>query len=710
MKNTKKILFTFFVSAFSLLLISNTASSQQTAGELFEKALYMEEAQGDLQKAIDLYQKIIKQFPENREVAAKAQLQIGMCFEKLGLKEAQKAFQNVIDKYPEQMEEVKVAKEKLSILLRAQAVVEKGDKEFKIRKVWGGRDVDTFGAPSPDGRYLSYVDWNTGDLAIRELATGKKRRLTNKGSWFKSPELALFSRWSPDSKKIVYNWCNKDDFFELHIIGLDDLTPRVLYRNEEVPYVQAWDWSPDGKHIFALLKRKETFQAGLISVADGYVNVLVTVKELPNIEARRAFFSPDGRYIVYYLPQIEGSLECDIFLLSIDGKHESRLIEHPADDFPLCWSPDGKSLFFASDRTGTLDAWVIQVVDNKPQGRPKLIRKDIGQFWPMGTTRKGSFYYGIHFRMDDVYIATFDPQTGKILSQPEKATQRFEGSNTSPDWSPDGKYLAYISSRGPRPISRDVLCIRSIETGEERELLPKLGGFGYPRWSPDGQFISVEGKDKLNRQGIFRVDVQTGDVAPIGPIESYKVIFSHRWSKDGKSIIYSRNVPDSKNTRILVHNLETGQEKELPGAPSNAKDIDISPDGRWLALINRERNKVLKVMPVSGGESRELHSWEDEVFWLIESPAWTADGRYILLPKRGPDPDSRWDLWRISVDGGEPEKTGIVMVYPRHFSVHPDGRRIAFYSRGFETKSPEVWVMENFLSEAKEEKKSKSRQ
>ncbi|GAG54046.1 unnamed protein product, partial [marine sediment metagenome] len=84
MKNTKKILFTFLVSAFSLLLISIDVSSQQTAGELFEKALYMEEAKGDLQTAIDLYQKILKRFPENREVAAKAQLHIGICYEKLG--------------------------------------------------------------------------------------------------------------------------------------------------------------------------------------------------------------------------------------------------------------------------------------------------------------------------------------------------------------------------------------------------------------------------------------------------------------------------------------------------------------------------------------------------------------------------------------------------------------------------------------------------
>jgi len=706
MNKKKNFIMVILLMAGTSLLFSSLVQ-QETAKELFEQALYLEETKGELEKAIEVYKQVVKKFPDERATAAKAQLQIGMCYEKLGLKEAQKAFQKVIDKYPEQMEEVKVAKEKLSILLRAQAVVEKGNKEFNIRKVWAGPDVDTLGAPSPDGRYLSYVDWNTGDLAIRELATGKKRRLTDKGSWLKSQELALFSRWSPDSKKIVYNWLNKEDFFELHIIGPDDLTPRTLYRNEEVPYVQAWDWSPDGKHIFALLGRKNRLRAGLISVADGSLSVLSTIERLaPGVGgARGGFFSPDSSYVIYALPQSEDSLKCDILMLSIDGKHEIRLIEHPADDFPLCWSPDGKSLFFASDRTGTVDAWVIQVVDSKPQGNPKLIKKDIGHFLPMGTTRKGSFYYGVNYSMFDIYIATFDPQTGKILSPPEKATRRFEGSNTSPDWSPDGKYLAYISSRGPRPIARNVLCIRSIETGEERELLPKLARFGYPRWSPDGKFISVEveGSDELNRGGIFRVDVQTGDVAPIGPLEPNKVIFSHRWSKDGKSIIYSRKVPDSKNTRILVHNLETGQEKELPGAPSNANDIDISPDGRWLALINRERNRVLKVMPASGGESRVLHSWEQEGDYVhqpfIKSPAWTADGRYILFPKGRPDPDSKWELWRISVDGGEPEKTGIAMIQLRHFSVHPDGRRIAFYSLGFEMKQPEVWVMENFFQE-----------
>ncbi len=110
-----------------------------------------------------------------------AQLRIGFCYEKLGMKEAQRNFQNVIDNYPNQIEAVKVAKEKLSLLLRAHDVLEKRDKEFRVRQVWTGKEVDGIGEISFDGKYLSYVYWETGDLAIREMATGKKHNLTHKG-------------------------------------------------------------------------------------------------------------------------------------------------------------------------------------------------------------------------------------------------------------------------------------------------------------------------------------------------------------------------------------------------------------------------------------------------------------------------------------------------------------------------------------------------
>jgi tetratricopeptide (TPR) repeat protein len=156
---------------------------QQSAEELYQAALLKKEAEGDLSGAIKLFQDIIAKFPAKRDVAAKAQLQIGVCYEKMGTKEAEKAFQKVIENYPEQSDAVREAKEKLSLLLRAQALVKTGDSEFKLRQVWAGPLVDIMGAVSPDGRYLSFVDWISGDLAIRDLNSGTNRRLTNKGSW-----------------------------------------------------------------------------------------------------------------------------------------------------------------------------------------------------------------------------------------------------------------------------------------------------------------------------------------------------------------------------------------------------------------------------------------------------------------------------------------------------------------------------------------------
>jgi len=59
---------------------------KETAKELFERALYLEETKGDLEKAIEVYSRVVKEFPDERSTAAKAQLRIGMCYEELGLR------------------------------------------------------------------------------------------------------------------------------------------------------------------------------------------------------------------------------------------------------------------------------------------------------------------------------------------------------------------------------------------------------------------------------------------------------------------------------------------------------------------------------------------------------------------------------------------------------------------------------------------------
>jgi len=707
MRNGRKILSILFLAAACLLFVFGNLLSQESAAEVFEKAFYYEDVQGDLQKAIELYEQILKQFPENREIAAKAQLHIGLCYEKLGLQEAPKAYQKVLDDFPEQKEAVKLAQEKLSVLRKVQSVIAKTEKEFNIRKAWAGPWADTTGAPSPDGRYLSFVDWMTGDLAIRDLATGKNRHLTDKGSWAESGEFALFSKWSPDGKKIVYNWLNKEEFFELRIVALDSPKPQILYSVKEKEYAHPFGWSPDGNNILALVTQVPNIsQIGLISVADGSFRVLKISNDDWANSLPLFTFSPDGKYIAYSFLQDESTQNRDIFLMSVDDKNETQLISHPMNDSLLGWSPDGKWILFTSNRTGTQDAWIIRVDETGPKGLPEIVKKNMGFIDPLGFVQNGAFYYGVDNQMTDIYSIQIDADTGKILSPPKKATQHYEGSNRSPAYSADGKFLAYFSRRGPGPLSRNVLCIRDLQSGKEKEFNPEPKNCNYPRWSPDGRFISFEGIDKATLRGIYRIDVHSGVVDLIVQAEHGIVIYSHRWSKDGKSLFYTQS-DDPKTTgqiafresHIYVHDIASGQDKILPGSPDDAKDIDISPDGQWLVFANRGAKKVLSVISTSGGEPRIFCSYDHPGIRPIY-PTWIAGGRYIVFAKVTSGEDEAvetWEIVRVPIEGGEPQKLGLEMTEFRHLSVHPDGEQIVFHSRGSTMRWPEVWIIENFL-------------
>ena len=698
-----------------LLVLALTLSSagQQSAQQLYKAGLYEEEVGGDLQKAIATYQALLKRFPDNREVAAKAQLRIGFCYEKMGAQEAEKAFQKVIDNYPEQSEAVRQAKDKLSALSSTRTSA--GADELSLRQVWSGPQVDIMGAVSPDGRYLSFVDWTTGDLAIRDIAAGTNRRLTNKGTWAQSTEFALFSKWSPDSRQIVYQWHAKDEIFELRVIDIKEAAPHVLYRVlEKMEYVQAFDWSPDGRSVLAGFFRtsapsppysvEQITQLGLISVIDGSLKVLKTFvgQHATNRKAWGFVFSPNGKYIAYdaWMGD-EADEKRDVFLLSVDGGTESPLIEHPASDKVIGWTPDGEGLLFSSNRTGAHDMWYIRIGEGKPLGSPLLVKPGVGSIWPMGITSRGALFYGLQGGGTDVYEVGIEPRTGKISSPVKKAVLLYEGHNAHPDYSPDGKFLAYIYTPSMPAQPRQILRILSLETGRVREFKLDLDGFGYPRWAPDGRSISVEGTAKDGRKGIYRVDVQTGDMAPIVLIEKGTEIYSHRWSTDGKVMFYSTGDRAGKTGSIFVHNFETGQGERIPGSPPDAPFFDISPDGKWLALTNRGNKIVIRIMPTSGGDLREIYSFEQEGNPVI-TPTWSADGRFIYFSKLresrgGISPAGMWDLYRIAADGGEAQKIDLEMVRIRYLSVHPDGQRIAFSSMGTNPELTQVWVMENFL-------------
>jgi Tol biopolymer transport system component len=674
----------------------------QSGHDLFQQALVKERAEGDLQEAIDLYDRIVRDFPDDHALAAKALVQMGRCYEKLGKAEAKKAYERIIRDYADQAEPLQVARARLAALTRPP------HPEMTVRRVWSDPTADIEGEISPDGRHLSFVDWETGDLAIRDLTTGKNRRLTDKGPWEKSRDFALYSRWSPDGAELAYDWYHDTRCSDLRIIELDTARSRLLYETDEKSCVTVLDWSPDGQEILFILGSDagELVQLCAISVRDRELRVIREMdRRYPWDNTTR--FSPDGRHIVYARPGSERNLSADVFVLTSDGKGETRLVDHPANDLAAGWSPDGKWILFLSDRTGTLDLWMIPVKEGGPAGEPRLVKSGVGRIESLGFDRSGRFYYGPWSRVRDIYTVALDPVGGNVRSAPSRTVERFQGLNEWPSYSPDGAQMAYVSARGSltgvRP-SVNVLCIRSLESGEEREFRTNFRRLADPRFSPEAKTVFVAAWDDENGMALYEVDTRTGDFSLVVEAGEGTRFYAHAVALDGTALFYARCDEADEACRIMKWDLAGGSETEVYRGPKEPPTIALSPDGKALAFTTQPRGlaseRVVRVLSVGGGEPREVHRFPHEgPHWITLE--FSADGESLFMPRKvTPLEDPYWTVFRVPLEGGEPQDLGLKMLDFDKLTVHPDGIRIAFSSGGLEPRHGEVWVIEDFLPRA----------
>jgi Tol biopolymer transport system component len=724
-KSLEKVLLIVFLGV--CLSIVGISQKTEDPGVLLRSAIEKEEVDGDLQGAIGIYREIVEKFSGNKALAAKAQLRIGICYEKLGQKKAKlakEAFQKVIDNYPAQTETADEARRRLAVLLKPLAAGE--SSELSVRRVWSGHKGITLGAFSPNGRYLSFR--KNLNLCVRDLKTGKNRQLTKSGS-SKSRVAAEYSIFAPDGSRIAYNWYNNDGISDLRLIGLEDSKPRVLLRRDNGGSIKPLGWSPDGKRILAAFfsegLQNIMNEIGFVSVQDGSVEIIKSAHRRSSyssfIEMR---LSPDGRHIVCDAPADDEAGQRDIFLLSADGSHEFPLIRHPADDYSPIWTHDGRHILFISDREGNPGIWMAHFVDGKNRGASTLVKADIGQFikW-MGFSHEGACNYAIKTMKQNIYIADFNPLSSDILGKPEALASRFEGSISGPAWSPDGKHLAYFRYDWDKGGSSgaSTIIIRSMKTGDEWELPNKLNQSRAIHWFPDGKSLLVSAfrllKDQDYCLDFYRVDVSNSDTTII--LQEANRTLRPGLSPDGKRIFYfCRKKPDE--TALISYDLESQEKKivYLPGHnPTMRISICLSPDGRRMAFVEDNGASPLvftvKVMEVGGGNPRDLLSvkWP-ELINGARALAWTADGRHLMIIKMifgsGEKPSGsqqvrfKDELLRIPVEGGSIQKVNLTARVMDSLSIHPNGSLVA-YGALSENPPYEIWAMENFLSkEAKE--------
>jgi Tol biopolymer transport system component len=400
---------------------------------------------------------------------------------------------------------------------------------------------------------------------------------------------------------------------------------------------------------------------------------------------------------VFDLPEGDDTNQRDVFSLALDGSHGGPVVVHPGDDVVMGWTPDATELLFASDRGGTIGLWAQRFQDRRTDGHPRLIRGSIEGRWSLGVTTKGSLYFGVRRNDRDISITSFDFSTGKQLAPPARPIRRFVGTNAMPDWSRDGRYLAYVSQRGFNPTNNAgrMISVRDTTSGEERDLYPKLVYFGQIRWSPDGGSLLMSGTDIKGRDGIFVVNARTGDVSVVAEANRGA---NPQWAPDGRHIFYRRGNSDPyAGADLIERDLATNEERLVVHADFAA--FAVAPNGRSIVTIVGDLAKgfgtaIVQFDIESGRKTELLTASVSEQYPPYVAPQWMPSGNAVVVHKRVPN-----ELWLVPTTGEPPRRINLdVREWSfgpvGQFSLASDGERIAFVSGSL---SGEVMVLENFL-------------
>ncbi len=685
------ILAVILVAAF--VAVNVHSSSAQSPEQLYQKGLTKEEGEGALQDAINLFNQVVNNSKADKLLQAKSLLHVGLCYEKMGNQEAIKAYKKLVSNFPSQKNEVAIARERLSKLIPPVS-----SKEIAVRQVWGGKGVDQLGSASADGELLTFVDWETGNLAVRNLKTGQNRPITNEGTWKDQRQYALFSLISPDATHVIYQWYNAEGITDLRLIKIGNPSPVILYTpGDKDEFMFPDTWFSDGKRVIVQLfyNDSNSWKLVIINVITREIKILKEMKPGP-ANLLNLSLSPDEKKIAFDFPDPVSKNLYDIYLLSIDSKDEIPIVKHPANDRLIGWLPGRNELLFTSDRTGTTDVWALNTSSAKPFDFPKRVLTNIGEINPLGFKLDGSLYYGVQSHIFESSILSLDQNTGKLSDSTRKI---LSAPVFDICWLSDGETL--ICRHFDKNWNFN-LSIYNCKNGVSKVLAENIIASGSVRLSFDERSVLIYGHDKkTDEEGVYSIDIKTGIHVELMKFSQNDQHSNNvEWDLEGKNIFYT------SNNHILKHNIENGEEKIL----FTDKNVFINPslrrsiDGRYLFfdgmknLNEKESNNgetQLLSVPVEGGETKILCNAVFPSGGMYKRISNSPDGKYIYYSAK--TPVIRSVLYRIPAEGGTPEIVWQSKDYNiAGISVHPDGKQIALSTS---VSQVEIRAIENLGNE-----------
>lgn len=475
-----------------------------------------------------------------------------------------------------------------------------------------------------------------GDLYTVPSEGGVARKLTNDVGY------EMFARFSPDGKFIAFTG-QYDGNREVYLIPAEGGVPKRLTYTANLNRDFVWDrmgpnnivmgWTPDGNKI-VFRSRMHSFNPfnGALFLVDREGNAPT---QIPLPRGGFCSYSPDGKKLAYNRvfrefrtwKRYRGGMADDIWIYDFASKKIENITNNPAQDIIPMWH--GDNIYFLSDRdeNARMNLYVYSLTSKETRqlthytefdikfpslGKNAIVYENGGELYRFDLATETAAKVPVFIADDMVvgrdgiinvkkYIDTGDiapdgkravfGARGDVFTVPEKhgnirnltATPGVHDRN--PVWSPDGKWIAYISDA----------------TGEDEIYLVSQDGSGTPQqvttggetykyqilWSPDSKKL-LWGDKKLR---LRYVDIDSKKITTIATASAWE-IRDYSWSPDSKWVAYSRYEEETMR-KIYLYNLNTQKNYEVTDGWYDSSNPVFSRDGKYLYFVSdRDFNPI----------------------------------------------------------------------------------------------------------------------
>jgi serine/threonine protein kinase/Tol biopolymer transport system component len=473
-------------------------------------------------------------------------------------------------------------------------------------------DSATQPALSPDGRMLAFIRgestfFSPGQVYVKLLPDGEPVQLTNDTFHKMSPH------FTGDGTRVVYSTGIGGDSptLDTWVVPVLGGKPQLLLTNTE-----GLTFFDGGAGQIRILFSEMTGRGSQMSI----VTAMENRRELRNVYvpsdefgmAHRSYLSPDRKSVLVAEMDLRSWLSCR--LVPMDGSSPGKPVgPAPAQCTDAAWSPDGKWMYFTASTAGGVHTWRQRF----PDGTPEQVT--------FGVTEEE----GIHFAPDGrSFVTSIGTSQSTVWIHDSRGDRQVtsEGYSFSPSISPDGKKLYYlVRIFGARSWISGGLWVTDLESGQRQRLLPDFQMQQYSI-SADGEHVVFVAVDEQGRTPVWlaSLDGRT-PLRRLGSIDGSMAYFG----APGEVVFGSQ-----EKTPFIYRIKEDGSGLQKMIATPMLIPLAVSPDGRWVAVMDPAAWGALMVYPAGSGPPIRVCDGCSPPQGTDPMPpplSWTPDGRSVYV-------------------------------------------------------------------------------